>query len=344
MSRPARSRFLTISSALATSSLVGGLLSIGAALAPAAHAVTTVSIPVGAEARGVTIDTKTHEVFVTNFDDDTISVISQVANTVIKTIKVGGAPVGIAADSKRGVVYALVAHKVAVINVSTNKVTRSISLGHTGGDSVAIDESKDLLFVTEESTNQVAIVSGSSHKVLKQVKTGNLPVGVAVDQSKHNAFVTVAGSDEVEVISATHKKVTHKVKVQTEPNGISIDPKRHEVYVVNQNEVFGNHSTVSVISTRTIKVVATIKKTGEQGGSAAVDTKNGVLYVSQDGSYTVYEINLRTRKVIGKIRFGAADIDVNADAIDSKAGAGYFLNDSDYGAAGVVQVLKMHKP
>ena len=65
----------------------------------------TTPIPVGSEPHDVAVSPLTGDVYVTNFNDGTASVISGRTNTVTATILVGNGPVGVAVSPLTGDVY-----------------------------------------------------------------------------------------------------------------------------------------------------------------------------------------------------------------------------------------------
>jgi YVTN family beta-propeller protein len=78
------------------------------------------TIPVGTYPEGVEYDSSKGEIFVTNYRDSTVSVISDSTNTVIATMPVGVYPVGIAYDSGQNEIFVANwgSDSVSAINVS----------------------------------------------------------------------------------------------------------------------------------------------------------------------------------------------------------------------------------
>lgn len=71
------------------------------------------------------------EVYVANFEDDTVSVISTATNTVTHTISVGNTPRGITASNGKIYVENYQAGTVSVINPATHAVTATVAVGNT---------------------------------------------------------------------------------------------------------------------------------------------------------------------------------------------------------------------
>ena len=80
-----------------------GLLIIavfGLSIAGGVHAASVSStIKVGASPTGVAYDSAKGEIFVANSGSNTVSIISDQTNAVIKTVTVGTSPTGVAYDS-----------------------------------------------------------------------------------------------------------------------------------------------------------------------------------------------------------------------------------------------------
>ena len=65
----------------------------------------TATIPVGNSSIGIAYDSAKGEIFVTNGEDNTTSIISDNTNTVVATIPVGGYPYGVAYDSAKNEIF-----------------------------------------------------------------------------------------------------------------------------------------------------------------------------------------------------------------------------------------------
>src|SRR5208283_2417017 len=95
------------SRAIGTMLILLSVLFLASALPlPFAHfqsVVTTVTVENGPV--GVAYDSGKGEIFVTDFFNNTVSVISDENNTVIATVGVGNNPVGVAYDSGKGEVF-----------------------------------------------------------------------------------------------------------------------------------------------------------------------------------------------------------------------------------------------
>src|SRR2546422_11739630 len=92
------------------------LLSLSFVSTARAEPTVAATIPVASFPAEVAYDSGKGEVFVTNYVDDTVSVISDVTNTVVATVSVGRCPWGVAYDSGKGEVF-VTNHIVETVSV-----------------------------------------------------------------------------------------------------------------------------------------------------------------------------------------------------------------------------------
>ena len=71
------------------------------------------------------------------------------------------------------------------------------------------------VYVTNQGSNTVSIISDSDHEVLATVPVGSSPNGVAYDPANGDVYVANSGSDNVTVLHGTTRVAT--IPVGTEP-------------------------------------------------------------------------------------------------------------------------------
>src|ERR1019366_8618110 len=99
--------------------------------APARPPAVTSTIGVGSSPSGVAVSPVTGRIYVTNYDDGTVSVINGRTGTVTSTIGVGVDPEAVAVSPQTGNIYVADGPEgtVSVINGRTDTVTSTISVG-----------------------------------------------------------------------------------------------------------------------------------------------------------------------------------------------------------------------
>jgi YVTN family beta-propeller protein len=90
-----------------------------------------------------------------------------------------------------------------------------------------------------------------------------------------------------------------EIPVGLEPRCVAVHPNDHEAYVTN-----GISGTVSVVSLRHFRVVATIDKVGTEPRGCALTPNGHLLYVANHTEGTVSIIATASRTVLGKVTVG----------------------------------------
>ncbi len=135
--------------------------------------------------------------YVSNWGDNTVSVIDIGSESVIGDINVGKNPEGIVIsnDGKRIYVANSDTDNISVIDVATNQVTAEIKLNEDnipyGTSPTTMDISKDgkYIFVAEALLNSVSVIDTSANKVLGRIPVGFYPVRVIVSEDNKNIYV-----------------------------------------------------------------------------------------------------------------------------------------------------------
>src|SRR5439155_760787 len=126
------------------------------------------------------------------------------------------------------------------------------------------------IYVSNDGSSSVSVISGTTNSVIATVPVGTSPLGVAYGNG--NIYVSNYDSSSVSVISSTTNSVIATVPVGTNPLGVAYGIGN--VYVAN----YGS-SSVSVISSTTNSVSSTIS-VGPNPSWIAFDPNNGYAYVS----------------------------------------------------------------
>jgi YVTN family beta-propeller protein len=124
--------------------------------------------------------------YVTNADDNTVSVIDTLTNTVIDTIPVGNGPLGIAItpDGTRAyVTNFFFGNTVSVIDTLTNTVIDTIPVGNFP-EGIAITPDGTRAYVTNSGDGTVSVIDTITNTVIgAPIPVGNFPLGIAITPS-----------------------------------------------------------------------------------------------------------------------------------------------------------------
>ena len=163
---------------------------------------------------------------------------------------------------------------------------------------VALNPVTRKIYVTNEFSNTLSVISGSGNTVESTIMVGHFPYGVAINPFNSRIYVTNRGSNTVSVIDGSTNTKLDNITVQQSPVGIAIDPASDWIYVTNIDS-----NTVSVIDGITDKIIANIT-TDKIPYGIALNPITKRVYVSNTGSNTVSVIDEITNKIIGTINVG----------------------------------------
>jgi YVTN family beta-propeller protein len=273
--------------------------------------------------------------YITNGNDNTVSVIDTATNTMMGTIPVGRFPLGVAVAPDGSQVYVVNGddNTVSVIDVATNAVTAAIQIpggcpngngigGMGGGVGVAITSDGRTAYVTDQcsASQAVAVIDTATATV-----TGTFPAlvvtyGVAVTPDGSKLYLTALRTGVLVTDTATGTVIA-SLDGGRGPKGIAVSPDGSTVYVA---DVAG----VSIIDTATNTIVASVQLSAyaEDRWGVAVAPDGGKVYVTnfQDGTLSV--VNTATNAIIATIPVGNGPVGVAVTPDNTKV---YVVNRSD---------------
>lgn len=256
------------------------------------------NVTVGSSPLGVAYASTTNEIFVTNFFNQSVSVINVTTNTVVATIKNFSYPYLF--DYPMGVVYVPTTNMVYVtdyekglvdaINVTTDRVVANVSLGEFAQpDYMAFNPSNNYLYVVEIDsafgTGYVSIINPANNSIVQTVSVGYWPRGIAYDAANKEMFVANAGvqgalPSSISAINSKFKVSTVKSLKTKEPWNVLYDSKNKDIYVTDYLA-----NSIYVINSKSV-VVQTLTGFDEPTGMI-INPSNSELYVSNAGNNTV---------------------------------------------------------
>jgi YVTN family beta-propeller protein len=237
----------------------------------------TAIVNVGNHPSGAAVDPITHTVYVTNYDDGTVSVIDESTHDVVTTVELGHSPASVAVNPGNTTVYVAGREVVPVINGSSNKYIYDIPVGETASlRDVAVNTDTGTVYIAgsklDADNKEIGTldVTGSTSFVSVPVTSSSVEA-VAVDPGTQTVYATNYRDGTVSVIkvdtsasSPTYKE-TELVEVGKNPDTVEVDPVTHAVYVTDNGG-----KSVSVIDGSTHKVTDTIA-VGNNPDGVAVD-------------------------------------------------------------------------
>ncbi len=238
---------------------------------------------------------------VTDENDDVVRVVDLSQRKVTHTIALpdGAEPVAVAVNSTGSL--AVVAQRglgqVAIIDLTTFMVTAEVKTG-LGPVSVAIAGTQAV--VVNGDADSVTVVDLVAKTALKTLSVGRGPRGVAADPVMMKAL-SAGNNGQVLLLNLTKRTFT-QINVNPDRSGGSSDIAVNgaTVYFANQTGASVSFVPISLATGMPTAAPASIKV--DLGARAlAIDTKDNLLLVTNEGSGTIVLVDLATGKVVGRI-------------------------------------------
>jgi PQQ-dependent catabolism-associated beta-propeller protein len=158
---------------------------------------------------------------------------------------------------------------------------------HAGADELRV-------FVTNEKSNNVTVISAADHQVLATIPVGQRPRGVTASRDGRYVYVANSNSNNVSVIDTRALKVIDTFPAGIDPEGMTID-RRGILYAVNEND-----SAVTIIDVHEKRIIKTLK-VGLEPETAVLSPDQRWVAVSNESSNEIHFIETATLAVAGSV-------------------------------------------
>ncbi|MBU6313685.1 MAG: YncE family protein [Actinomycetales bacterium] len=187
--------------------------------------------PVGSVPKVVEVTPDNKYVLVSNWCSYDLKVISIASQKVVKTLRIGRYPRGIAVsnDSKHAYVAEMGGNRIHVINLDDFSVSY-IPIG-SNPRAIVLSADNSMLYATMNASGRVASWDLLTNKAGKSVKTGEAARSLAISSDGTALFVVNFVSDTVSKVRTSDMTVLQTVKVCNEPIGITYDSPTSRTWV-----------------------------------------------------------------------------------------------------------------
>jgi YVTN family beta-propeller protein len=200
--------------------------------------------PVGSVPKVVEATPDNKYVLVANWCSYTVSVISTDSQKVVKTIKIGRYPRGIAVsgDSQRAYVAEMGGNRIHVINLEDFSVTY-IPIG-SNPRAIVLSPDNTKMYVTMNLSGKVASWDLVANKAGRSVKTGEAARSLAISSDGLTMFVVNYKSNTMSKVRTSDMKVLETIKACSEPIGVTYDGPTGNTWVAcykGQIKIYSNN-------------------------------------------------------------------------------------------------------
>jgi len=292
------------------------------------------TVSVGSMPSGVAVNPNTNLIYVTNYSDNSVSVIDGAKNTVVATV--GGVgnifSIGVAVNPNTNLIYVTNgggSPNVYVINGANNAVVATLQAGDMDNSfGVAVNPKTNLIYVVDPDSSYVYVIDGAPGSPTMNTVVATAPGGgstsVAVNPNTNRIYVPGACGGSVCVIDGASNTVVATVPVGSNPQGVAVNPNTNRIYMTNDY----TSPNVSVIDGTNNNVVATV---AVAGGGVAVNPNTNRIYVA--GGNNVSVIDGASNTVVATVPVGTHPVGV---AVNPNTDRIYVTNQTD-GTVSVIQ-------
>jgi YVTN family beta-propeller protein len=283
-----------------------------------AMADPTAMVTLGNNTAGISADPVLRKVFVTNYDDATVSAVD-VDTLAVETYPAGANPRRIVANAATHRVYMVndtSPGTMTVIDETNGQIVATIPLGDRPRG-IASDFQRGEVYAFNLNSNSLSIVDAGTNAVVATIGIAVAPTGLDVNTLLGRIYVVSSSDGSVTIVDQATRAVIRKVAVGRTPSDATVDERTGKVYINNVAD-----RTVSVIDPTTNQVSATIP-VGAGSTFGAVSAVYGRYYLPNATSETLSIIDTNDDRLIKNLGVGQSPQQVQ---IDSTGGDIYVIN------------------
>jgi YVTN family beta-propeller protein len=268
------------------------------------------TVPLGGNPYGLDVNPNTNMIYIANYANDAVSVISCKANSVIQNITVGNGPYEIAVNPNTNMIYTANgdSDSVSVIDGKTNSVIQDIDVGDYPL-SVAVNPNTNMIYTANIDSNTTSVIDGKTNSVIQDIAVGNNPQGVAVNPNTNMIYTANGDSNTTSVIDGKTNSVIQDIAVGNNPYSVAVNPNANTIYTANYDS-----DSVAVIDGKTNSVIQDIT-VGNGPYDIAVNPNTNMIYTANSESSTVSVINGTSNTIgyhyIGEENKCPSNLDIN---------------------------------
>jgi YVTN family beta-propeller protein len=258
-------------------------------------------------------------ILVTNYLDNTASVVDSGGHAAVATMRVGRAPAGVAVAPDGRFVYIAnsESNSVSVLNSTSDRIAGTIVLPRRSRPlGVALSPNGRDLYTADGGSNRVSVIDTKTRRIVASLQAGRQPVSVAVSPDGRTLYTANSGSGNLSVINARTGRVVRVIPTGRFPSGVAVTPNGTSVYVTNEL------SGVTVVNAASGKVEARLATPSPFG--VAISPDGTRAYVTNLGPGNLTVVDTRTNRVTSTVSIGPPGSD--PFTVEATGNAVYVVN------------------
>lgn len=224
--------------------------------------------------------------FLTSLNTGTITMVDEQSLNKMVDFPTEGTPCSLAWAAGRLYITDQAKHRILLLDPAHKEFLGQIDLpARSAPKGLAIIPSGQLMYVSESSADDVAVIETATRKVLMRTKVAPGPGKMALCPNGQYLLVLNVPSGQLTIISTQTQAVVATLQVGSVPTAIDISSDSHLAYVSNRAS-----NTVSIIDIDKRKLSGKME-TGLGPTGIALSSDNSKLYVAnaRENSIAVYD-------------------------------------------------------
>jgi uncharacterized protein (TIGR03437 family) len=264
-----------------------------------------ITLPTGANPDGIAVNAAGTLAVVAETGRGKVGIINLTTFAIVAEIATGSGPVNVGIADTQAVVVNQDADSVSIIDLATNTLQKTIAVGR-GPEGVAVDAAAHLAYVTNEDDGTISVIDLAGLALTRTITLGTSvrPESLALVPGAGVAFITVPAAGpqgQVLLVNLTTGAVVSTLSANPDRTGGSSDIVLFGGKIYFANQAGGSVSVLPVNASGAAAGSITSLRVDLGARALAIDTKDNLLVVSNEGSGTLVLVSLASNSVIGRI-------------------------------------------
>lgn len=198
------------------------------------------NILVGSEPLGVAVDSSTGDIWVANFNSNTVMVINPTTYSIITTVSGFNGPMDVVVDGGSAYVTNYNTNTVSVVSTSSYSITATLTVGSNPRRLAVSPVNSSKIYVANWGSNTLSVINTVNNAVgtIGNLHSCGNPDSIAFAPNKNTAYVACWNNNVMEIINTSTDSWSVEVSGIETLNGggldaITVSPDGNYVYIGN---------------------------------------------------------------------------------------------------------------
>ncbi|HHB90107.1 MAG TPA: hypothetical protein ENK60_02230 [Anaerolineae bacterium] len=271
----------------------------------------------------------TRRLYITNRDNDSLTVIDARNLRRLANVDVCSQPFGVDVNTQTNRVYVACAgsRQVAVIDGASSTLLRTIDTGYFP-TYVAVNEQTNRIYVVTHDSNRLEEISGYTHTVTRKIDVETGAFGLAVDEVRNRVYVGSRDRNRIAVIDVAGWRLlrdyqAHDGEDRGSPYALAFNPNTQRLYVTYRGPTFFTRLGVFRATDDGLKREATLDlpNGGEDAtGKLGINPETNHVLIPNTASNSVTIVDGSTNRILKTVAVGQGPFGI---AVNSDQGLAY---------------------